>query len=263
MSSGGLLDKIRTLGWFLVRPRFYTEFFRALRFRFFPHPEEDTRHQATEWCRARAISTEEALAALVGPGAWGPLSELERERYQQALKVADSVPVVMGGPGNLDLLYHLALQDGVKKAVETGVAFGWSSLAILLGLRSDGQLVSTDMPYVRGGNEDFVGCVVPEDIRGGWTLIRLADRQALPRALDALGTIDLCHYDSDKTYVGRMWAYGLLWEALEPGGLFVSDDIGDNDAFRVFADSVAAEPIVVEPGPYDTNAKYVGVLRKK
>ena len=179
------------------------------------------------------------------------------------LVVARTVPVMMGGPGNLDLLYHLALQEGVENVVETGVAFGWSSLAILLGLGSEGQLFSTDMPYVRRGNEDYVGCVVPEDLRGAWTLIRLADHQALPRALDDLGTIDLCHYDSDKTYVGRMWAYGLLWEALEPGGFFVSDDIGDNDAFRVFAESVAAEPIVVEPGRYDTSTKYVGVLRKK
>ena len=76
-------------------------------------------------------------------------------------------------------------------------------------------------------------------------------------------TIDLCHYDSDKTYVGRMWAYDLLWDALEPGGFFVSDDIGDNDVFRVFAKSVAAEPIVVESERYDANVKYVGVLRKK
>ena len=60
-----------------------------------------------------------------------------------------------------------------------------------------------------------------------------------------------------------MWAYGLLWEALEPGGFFVSDDIGDNDAFRVFAGSIESEPIVVGPGRYDIGAKYVGVLRKK
>ncbi len=263
MSAGGLVGRIRTLGWFLVRPRFYQQFFRVLRYRFFPHRGEDTRLQATEWCRERAISTEEALVALTGPGESRPMSELESTRYQQALEVARGVPVVMGGPGNLDLLYHLALQDGVKKVVETGVAFGWSSLALLLGVGSEGRLFSTDMPYVRGGSEDYVGCVVPEDLRGGWTLIRLADHQALPRALDALGTIDLCHYDSDKTYVGRMWAYDLLWEALEPGGFFVSDDIGDNDAFRVFAESVAAEPIVVESGRYDANVKYVGVLRKK
>ncbi len=261
--GAGLLSKIRTLGWFLVRPRFYAQLLRVLRFRFFPHAGEDTRLQATEWCRERAISTEEALLALVGPGESAPLSELESTRYGQALEVARMVPVVMGGPGNLNLLYHLALQDGVKKVVETGVAFGWSSLAILLGVGPEGQLFSTDMPYVRGGNEDYVGCVVPEDIRGGWTLIRLPDRQALPRALDALGTIDLCHYDSDKSYVGRMWAYGLLWEALEPGGFFVSDDIGDNDAFRVFAGSIESEPIVVGPGRYDIGAKYVGVLRKK
>ncbi len=188
------------------------------------------------------------------------MSEVEDARYTGALEAAGEVPVFMGGPGDLDLLFHLAGHERVRTAIETGVAFGWSSLAILLGMRSEGRLFSTDMPYVRGGNEDYVGCVVPDDLRGGWTLIRLADRQALPIALKASGPIQLCHYDSDKTHVGRMWAYALLWDALEPGGYFVSDDVSDNEAFRVFAEGVGLEPTVIRPRT--EGEKYVGVLMK-
>ena len=259
-SPGRLWGKIRTLGWFLARPRFYGQAIRAVRFRLFPHPGEQTRDRATQWCRERAVTTAEALDRLLGPGARWPLSELEPERYRCAREVAGAVPVFMGGPGDLDLLFHLAGQGGVLSAVETGVAFGWSSLAMLLGMAPGGRLFSTDMPYVRGNNEDYVGCVVPEDLRGGWTLTRLPDRQALPGALKAAGGIQLCHYDSDKTYVGRMWAYALLWDALEPGGYFVSDDVSDNEAFREFSESVEREPTVIRPGT--DGEKYVGVLVK-
>ena len=41
-SPGRLWGKIRTLGWFLARPRFYGQAIRAVRFRLFPHPGEQT-----------------------------------------------------------------------------------------------------------------------------------------------------------------------------------------------------------------------------
>ena len=47
------------------------------------------------------------------------------------------------------------------------------------------------------------------------------------------GSIDLCHYDSDKSWWGRAYAF-LLWKALKPGGLFISDDIQDNMFFAEF-----------------------------
>jgi hypothetical protein len=257
-----LLGKLGTLGWFLARPRFYGQALRAIRCRILPHPGENTRDQATAWCHGQAISTAEAMDLLLGSAARPPMLEVETERYQEALTVARGVPGFMGGPGDLDLLFYLARGEGVRRVLETGVAYGWSSLALLLGLGEQGQLFSTDMPYVKGGNEDFVGCVVPEDLRSHWTLIRLADRQGLPRALRDLGRIDLCHYDSDKTYVGRMWAAKLIWDALEPGGFFVVDDAGDNDAFRVFAEQTGLKPILIRLQTYSAGEKYVSAGEK-
>ena len=54
-------------------------------------------------------------------------------------------------------------------------------------------------------NEDNVGCVVHPLLRSNWTLIRKPDIIGLPFALKKLGKIDLCHYDSDKSYRGRKW----------------------------------------------------------
>ena len=165
----------------------------------------------------------------------------------------------MGGSANLNLIYWLCEYREARHVIETGVAYGWSSLALLLSLRNrrESRLVSTDMPYPGRNNDQYVGCVVPASLRSNWHVIRRPDRRALPKALEELSTIDMCHYDSDKSYEGRMWAYSLLWKALKKGGLLISDDIGDNVAFRDFADTVAVDPTVVV-----FENKYSGVLIK-
>jgi predicted O-methyltransferase YrrM len=156
-------------------------------------------------------------------------------------------------------LYQLADHCQARRVIETGVAYGWSSLALLLSLKKrNGLLVSTDLPYPGLDNDPYVGCVVPDDLRENWKLLRGPDRQRVPEAIKLVGTLDLCHYDSDKSYPGRMWTYPRLWEALCSGGLFISDDIGDNMGFADFARSVAIEPIVVR-----SSEKYIGILVKR
>ena len=165
----------------------------------------------------------------------------------------------MGGPGDVDLLYWCAEHLRATRVIETGVAYGFSSLAILLSLqkRKEAKLISTDMTYYLLNNEKYVGCVVPEAIRSKWCLLRAADRQTLPKALKILEIIDLCHYDSDKSYDGRMWAYKILWEALRTGGFFISDDIGDNTAFKEFSKIVENKPIIIKK-----IKNYAGVIVK-
>ena len=173
----------------------------------------------------------------------------------------------MGGGGNIDLLYELVLQysdpaldeRSTGRVVETGIAAGWSSLAILLALKPRaGELWSTDLPYpFLKGAADWVGCAVPEDLTGSWHIHRGADRDVLPKVLAAAGRIDLAHYDSDKSYSGALWAYGELWRALRSGGILVADDIGDHLAFRDFSASVEVRPTLVRDGN-----KFQGMLVK-
>jgi hypothetical protein len=118
--------------------------------------------------------------------------------------------------------------------------------------------LSVDMPYAKRDNEPFVGIVVPEALRAHWTLVRLPDRNGLKHAIARLGCrIDFCHYDSDKTYYGRSFAYPLMWSALEPGGVFISDDIQDNMRFAEFVTEQGVEFAVTECA-----GKYVGICRK-
>ena len=53
----------------------------------------------------------------------------------------------------------------LRRVIETGVAYGWSSLALLLSLKNrNGLLVSTDLPYAGLDNDPYVGCVVPDEL---------------------------------------------------------------------------------------------------
>ena len=147
----------------------------------------------------------------------------------------------------MTLLYALAAHLGAMRVVETGVAYGWSSLAVLLSLRDrpEARLFSVDLPYFHLKNDPWVGCAIPPEFHAQWQLYRMADREGLPRALLAAGHIDLAHYDSDKSVAGRAWAYPRLWRALRPGGILMSDDVGDNIAFRDFAAQTGVDPIVI------------------
>ena len=168
-------------------------------------------------------------------------------------------PFTMGGAGNMQLLYDFCEITQAVKVLETGVAYGWSSLAILLSLnkRAGYKLVSTDMPYAKMGNGNFVGIVVPQELKTNWALIAEPDTSAIPKSLKILDTADLIHYDSDKSYVGRMYSYPILYQLLRKGGLFISDDIQDNVGFRDYCKQIKKEPIIIA---YEN--KFIGLFVK-
>lgn len=253
-----------TLG-YLKRPRLYPELWRIARARLAGRTDSAAdRESAQTWCAEHALHPEDALGRIGAEAPAAPIRERFVDVFDRADRNVAACPVSMGSGANLDLLYALAEHVAASRVIETGVAYGWSSLALLLSLSTrEGRLVSNDMPYVERDNDRWVGCAVPAELRAGWELIRLADGEGLPRALQRLPEIDLCHYDSNKRYAARLWAYPLLWRALRPGGCFVSDDVGDNAAFRDFAVEVGREPLVVrEPDSPDDRPAYVGILVK-
>ncbi|HWE47671.1 MAG TPA: class I SAM-dependent methyltransferase [Caulobacteraceae bacterium] len=253
-----LAERFETLVWYAADPGRRSALLPLIRAKLAPHPKERSKDEAVRLCEAHAVSTSEALARLAPDHQPVSLHEAFAQTMADAERRCAAAPVRMGGPGDLDLLFNLAEAAQATSAVETGVAYGWSSLALLLSLSCrESRLISTDMPYAKAGNEPYVGVAVPETLSAGWTLIRQADRSGLPRALRMAGPIDLCHYDSDKSYAGRRFAYPRLWAALKPGGYFISDDIGDNVAFHEFAADVGAPATIVA-----TQDKFVGVIRK-
>lgn len=254
----GVGSKIKTLVWFAVRPKYWIQTWGIL-VRSFNRAKEESREEAGQWAEQMKVTEMEAVEKLFSGQTVKNPKEVYPDVFKKAHEVTERVPVTMGGAGNLNMLYSMALQLKPLSAIETGVAYGWSSLTILLAIaKNNGKLISIDMPYVKMNNEDFVGCAVPDDLKQNWKLIREADRTGLKKAIQAFrGKINLCHYDSDKSYAGRMWAYPKLWKSLEPGGIFISDDIGDNTAFREFSEQVNVEPIVVKDGH-----RFIGILKK-
>lgn len=257
-----MIEFFKTVAWFLQRPRFWGHA-AALGCRKFISSRDTPLHReyATHWASQHAISISEALQSIGLASANSvDLPRLPLALLQEVELLAATSPMAMGGPGDIDLLYATVLLLGAERVVETGVAYGWSSLAVLAGLehRGKGVLVSVDMPYPKMNNEVWVGVVVPERLRARWVLIREPDRWGLTKALRNLGgTIDMCHYDSDKSYVGRQYGYSLIWKALRPGGIFISDDIQDNLAFRDF---VEAQSVCF--GVTEYQGKFVGIVRK-
>ena len=251
--------------WFVGRPSLYPEFFRRLGWslttpRTLRSHREKQKMLSAEWCAAAACTREEFLRDVGFQGEWVPVADLYPDVWRRAEEIAASCPVRMGGAGEVDLLYHLCLHLQADRVVETGVAHGWSSLVILLALErmGKGALASADMPYALRRNDRYVGCAVPESLRHRWKLVRLPDRDVLPKALREWPLIDLAHYDSDKSERGRAWGYEKLWSALRPGGILISDDIHDNLAFRAFSGKIGRKPWVLPA----RGGAYIGILRK-
>ena len=252
------MNKIYIILWFVFRPKYWQHFLNKIGQKFLTnHDTSQNEIEATEWANSNAVTTEKALFNL---GIKGALINLNDNFVNDAYKRASMSLVKMGGPSHLNLLYNSVRLLGATKIIETGVAYGWSSLGILKALseRNSGILYSVDMPYPRKNNENDVGIVVPEYLKKNWKLIRKPDNPGIIEALnEADSQIDLCHYDSDKSWWGRHYAYPILWKSLRSGGLFISDDIQDNLYFYEFVKNKSLKFAIVE-----FNKKYIGIIRK-
>jgi predicted O-methyltransferase YrrM len=259
-------NRLKILYWFARRPRLYLQFLREVK-AFLSrkeHPSLASSPEAEKWCSEREVEIQQAFGDLFPDHDYVEITERFPDVFREAMKIINRQSFNWGGQGNVSLNYNLAEVLRAEAVLETGVAYGWSTLSILLSLneRPESQLVSVDMPFFGVTNEEDVGCVVPQKLRSPWTLLPYADRDGIPKALRKLKNPDFCHYDSDKSYPGKSWAFPKLWEALRPGGVLAVDDISDNLAFRDFAQRTDSEPIVIKT--FDTQVvKHVGLLVKQ
>lgn len=215
---------------------------------------------ATNWCEKVAVDLREVCKVFgIDSRDVKMLRELYPIEIETALNSENDCPFKLGGAANLDFLYLISEHLKVKNVLETGVAYGWSSLALLLSLqnRASGTLYSIDLPYFHLQNDEYVGCVIPHDLKRHWTLLRMADKEGLRKVVKLCNSFDLVHYDSDKSYTGRLSSYKFIWPYVREGGVLISDDVGDNFAFRDFAEYAEVSPLIM---PYDQ--KYQGVVIK-
>ncbi|MGE3856188.1 MAG: class I SAM-dependent methyltransferase [Dehalococcoidia bacterium] len=219
--------------------------------------ERDTSAAATAWARERARPID-AYCAAADPALWAETTARCEEMRAEVRAKLDALGIDLGGGGAYPLLRFLVRWRRPEVVVETGVAAGWSSYAVLDALRANGggRLLSSDFPYFRLDHpERYVGFAVPDDLRPGWHLDMRGDAAALPDIVSRVDRIDLFHYDSDKSASGRAFALRTAGRLIGRRGVVVMDDIQDNLFFR---DWVAREhlPYLV----FEFEGKFLGVV---
>lgn len=254
------MPKIQTAIWFLKRPQLYKHVWRTACGRLIKrrHTVAPTDVEYESWCRDVADSIAVALGKLGFENEVLNPRDIYKDVFDEAEARVKASGVSMGGAASLSLIHSLCHYLKPSVVLETGVAFGWSSLSVLCAIPFDAILYSGDLAYPRRDAEDCVGHAVPEHLRENWRLYKIPDRDFLPKMKSRGIRCQIAHYDSDKSYAGRLYGYQAMWDLLDSGGLLISDDIDRNRAMKDFADSRECELVVVdEPG-----GRLTGIIRK-
>jgi predicted O-methyltransferase YrrM len=235
-----------------LRPHYLPVMARKLASRLRP----SHRDAALRWADGRAESID-AFAAALDPDLWAEAGTWAAEFRVRARAQLDQQAVPLAGGGHFQLVHFLVryLRPGV--VLETGVAAGYTSQAILAAMHTNGEgtLYSSDFPYFRlDAPERYVGCLVDDALRPGWHLGLNGDRANLAEFLPEIEQIDFVHYDSDKSVEGRQFVMDAIHDKLSPDAVLVMDDIDDNTFFRDWVSRTGAPCRIFGGG-----RKYVGL----
>jgi predicted O-methyltransferase YrrM len=201
-----------------------------------PANKADTQARLARY--ASMASSFDAWARGINPDIHTEIAAFWTEQESRVAKALSTIDLDLGGGGHGKLLYFVTRALQPQTVVETGVAAGHSSRSILAALKKNGSgtLYSSDLPYMLVDNADaYIGVVVEEELRGPWKLFTEGDRANLRQIAAQVQSVDLLHYDSDKTVAGRDFALESLADKLTPSAVIIFDDIQDNDHFDVLS----------------------------
>ncbi len=257
-----MIEDIKTFFWFLRKgPKFYSTLVSLILTKLKPTKDSENHIAiATKWCRENCGTAEDCLRDIGVPSSNTIIEEAFSAEYKTKVSnIIDGSDSDFGGQGHVNLIYTICEKLSIKNAIETGVAYGWSSAAILNSIhKRNGLLISIDMPMLKQTDYELIGVAVDSDLRDYWNLKREPDRYGLPRAMESMpGGVEMVHYDSDKSYYGRKWSQEIIWNSLKKGGIFISDDVEDNTAFMEFVASKNLKFNLVE-----FENKFVGIIKK-
>ena len=243
--------KLRYGLWFLKRG-YFAHFFSLL----IKVKKEFSKKEATDWCKKYA---KPAKTHLQGLGI--PMASLQAE-FPELINYAKhqvaACPFIMAKAAPINVLYSLIKNIQPNNILECGVAYGWSTMAILKAAEgSQAHLWSVDMTYPGLGNEAYVGCAVPHELRKQWTLILKPEVYGIPEVLQGCGLLDFAFYDSDRSYKRRLHSYNVIWNHLRMGGFMVFNNVNQNLAFKEFCNMKGRKPMV-----FETKEGFAAILRK-
>lgn len=227
------------------------------RFKGLVRPDEAT--ASRRWCEEVESSVDE-FAASIDSALWADSNAFAKEFQESSARKLAVLGLDLGGGGHVALLHFLTRHLRPSAVLETGVAAGFSSGAVLSALESNGAgtLFSSDFPYFRLKNpERYVGFVVDDHLRTNWHLLIDGDRRNLPEILSQVDEVDMFHYDSDKSRDGRQFAMRLVFPKVKDGGIVVMDDIQDDMFFRDFVTENDLRFHV-----FEFEGKYLGLVSK-
>ena len=120
------------------------------------------------------MSVEDVFQKLSSSYQYVEVEEKFSEVMNDSHRIVASKSFDWGGQVNISLNYNIAEAIDAGCILGTGVAYGWSTLSILLSLnsRQKGHLCNVDMPFMGFEKEEDIGCVIPESLKKDrWTLL--------------------------------------------------------------------------------------------
>lgn len=226
--------------------------------------EKNTSSQAIDWINANKIFSNDEFCRLIDSHFYDQISSEINEFEKYAKQKLINLKISLGGGGNYKLLYFLVRKFKLNFIVETGVAAGWSSLALLKAFNKNGfgSLYSSDFPYYRIKDpEKYIGILAKDEAnKQNWYLDIRGDSIALPEIIQKLKTnyIDLFHYDSDKSYEGREKSINIIDNKINSETFIIFDDIQDNLHFKDFIEKNKKKFFLIK-----FQDKYIGVVENK
>ena len=231
-----------------------------VRSRFFSYEGTLTRDQNLEWIK-KNLTEVSIFANSISFPLWEETITQSKILEKNANKTLENIKYSLGGGADYQLLYFLTRYLRPENVLETGVAAGFSSYAILSALQKNGKgkLYSSDFPYFRIKDpEKYIGIVVEKNLRKNWNLFIEGDEYNLPKIFKTVKKIDIFSYDSDKTYQGRSKTLKKVSKFLTENSVIIMDDIQDNSFFY---DYIKINNIS-NWNVFEFNKKYLGIIGK-
>ncbi len=154
-------------------------------------------------------------------------------------------PIFFNGDSHLTkICYTVTRVLKPEIVIETGVGYGTSTAYFLKALADNGKghLHSIDRPPTQEGAIDYVGALVPDDLRGRWTLHQGRTKRILPQLLEQIDSrVGVFLHDSARTYRTMKFELDRILTRLKPESAILVNSADANKVFERHCSSTRPE----------------------